>query len=124
MATDASFVEYVAEQADLGPTLTWKRMFGEYALYLDGRVIAFVCDNMVYMKPTEAGRTVLGTVHEAPAYPGSKMYYRLGDELDDRALLQRVFRATASEVPLPKPKAKPKAKVKPEARSKTAAPER
>ena len=94
MATDASFIEYVAEQADCGPALSWKRMFGEYALYLDGKVIAFVCDNMVYMKPTEAARTELGTVTEAPAYPGSKMYYRLGDELDDRALHQRLFRAT------------------------------
>lgn len=122
MATDASFIEYVAEQADLGPALTWKRMFGEYALYLDGKVIAFVCDNRVYMKPTDAARTVLGTVHEAPAYPGSRMYFRLGDELDDRPLLQRLFLATARELPLPKPKAPPRPRAKKTTARKTKAP--
>ena len=55
MATDLSFVEYVREQAGLEHRLTHRKMFGEYALYLEGRVVAFVCDNQVFIKPTEAG---------------------------------------------------------------------
>jgi TfoX/Sxy family transcriptional regulator of competence genes len=45
MATDQSLVDHLCEQASLGSALTFKRMFGEFALYLKVRVVAFVCDN-------------------------------------------------------------------------------
>lgn len=108
MATDQSFVDYICEQAGLGPHLSYRKMFGEYALYLDEKVVAFVCDNLLYLKPTEEGRAVLGTVSEHPPYPGAKLYFRLGDELDDRHLLQRALKVTADALPRPKPKAKAK----------------
>jgi hypothetical protein len=59
------------------------------------------------MKPTPGGRQLLGLVDEHPAYPGGKPWFRIGEDLDDRALLRRLFVLTAAEVPLPKPK-KPK----------------
>jgi TfoX/Sxy family transcriptional regulator of competence genes len=104
MASDRDFVEYVANQAGLGSALTHRKMFGEYALYLNGTVIAFVCDNQVYVKPTPEGRSVLQTVAEHPPYPQAKPYFRLDGELDDRELLQRLFQVTARALPLPKPK--------------------
>ncbi len=114
MATDQSFVDHICEQAGLGNALTFKKMFGEYALYLEGRVVAFVCDNQLFVKPTPEGKAVLGTVTEGPPYPGAKMYYLVSDALDDRDLLKRVLVATALALPLPKPKAsKPKPKPKP-----------
>jgi TfoX/Sxy family transcriptional regulator of competence genes len=116
MATDQSFVDYICEQASLGPLLSYRKMFGEYALYLDEKVVAFVCDNLLYLKPTEAGRAVLGTVSEHPPYPGAKLYFRLGDELDDRLQLQRALKVTADALPRPKPKAKAKPKSKPAAK--------
>lgn len=112
MGSDQSFMEHIADQAGLGRALSWRKMFGEYALYLDGRVVALVCGNQLFMKPTEGGRQVLGSVDEHPAYPGGKPWFRIGEDLDDRTLLRRLFVVTAAEVPLPKPK-KPK-KPKPE----------
>ena len=103
MASDASFVEYVCEQADLRPRLTHKKMFGEYALYLDGTVVAFVCDNQLFIKPTEAGRALLVHTDEQPPYPRGKPHFRLGAELDDRDLLRRVLLATQQALPAPKP---------------------
>lgn len=49
MASDVDFVAYVCEQAGLGDALSYRKMFGEYALYLDGRVVALVCDNMLFV---------------------------------------------------------------------------
>ncbi|MCE9658421.1 MAG: TfoX/Sxy family protein [Burkholderiales bacterium] len=89
-------------------------MFGEYALYLNGAVIAFVCDNQVYVKPTPEGRSVLGTVSEHPPYPKAKPYFRLDAELDDRELLGRLFQVTARALPLPKAKPARRARVTPE----------
>jgi hypothetical protein len=43
-------------------------------------------------------------VDEHPAYPGGKPWFCIGEELDDRDLLRRLFVVTAAEVPLPKPK--------------------
>ena len=53
MATDKDFVDYIAEQAQLGTSLTFKKMFGEYGVYLNEKVIAFVCDNSLYIKATQ-----------------------------------------------------------------------
>jgi len=104
MATDPDFVEYVLEQAGCGDRLAYKRMFGEYALYLDGKVVAFACDNSLFMKPTEPGRVALPVVTTGPPYPGAKDYYVLDEFLDDTPLLQRLLQVTADALPAPKPK--------------------
>lgn len=105
MASDVDFVAYVCEQAGLGDALSYRKMFGEYALYVDGRVVALVCDNMLFVKPTDAGRALLGAVEEAPPYPGAKPHWRLDEVLDDGERLGRLLRATAAALPLPRPKA-------------------
>lgn len=103
MATDADFIAYLLDQADL-PGLGHRRMFGEYALYLDGRVVAFACDNQLFLKPTAAARALLETPREGQPWPGARPHWLLADELEDRLLLQRLLRATAAELPLPSPK--------------------
>ena len=119
MASDLETVAYIADQSGLGARLAYKRMFGEYALYLNTKVVAFVCDNKLFLKPTDAGRALLGSPTEAPAYPGSKNYFLLEHELDDPVLLRKAFEVTESVLPLPKPKTPAKKKVaKPRRRAK------
>lgn len=105
MASDQDFVQYVCEESGLRDALSFKKMFGEYALYLDGKVVALVCDNQLFVKPTPEGRGLLGTVAEQPPYPGGKPYFRVDVELDERELLGRLLRTTALALPPPKPKA-------------------
>ena len=104
MATDASFIAYVCDQAGLGARFTSKRMFGEYALYVDGKVVAFACDNQVFVKPTPAGRKLLPHAREGKPYPPAKPYLLMCDELEDRLLWQRVLLATADALPVPVPR--------------------
>lgn len=115
MATSLSFVEYIQGQSGLGHSLAFRKMFGEYALYLHGRVVAFACDNQLYLKPTEEGRLLLGHVSEHPPYPGAKLHFRIDEQLDDRELLRRALETTANALPLPRPRAaaKPKAAAEP-----------
>ena len=42
MATRIGTVEFICDQAGLGKRLTFRKMFGEYALYLDGKVVALL----------------------------------------------------------------------------------
>lgn len=104
MATDQNYIAFVLEQAGAASGLSARKMFGEYALYLDGKVVALVCDNQVFVKPTEAGRAMLERVSEHPPYPGAKPHFRLDDEIDDAELLRKLFAVTAQALPLPKPK--------------------
>lgn len=104
MATDAEFMFYVHEQAGLGDDLTYRKMFGEYALYLDSKVVALVCDNSVFLRPTDAVRGMLESVEEGPPYPGARPHIVIDEYLDDSDTLARLLRATARALPLPKPK--------------------
>lgn len=104
MASDLTTVQYLCDQAELGARLTYKKMFGEYALYLDGKVIAFICDDQLFVKPTAAGRDYLGTPHLAPPYPIAKPHFLLIDEIEDPEALRRIFQITADALPAPKPR--------------------
>ena len=104
MATDVETIQFLCDQAGLGERLTHRKMFGEYALYVDGKVVAFVCDDQLFLKPNAAAAELLGTPTLAPAYPGSKDYYLLEEETEDRDRLRDLLTATADALPPPKAK--------------------
>ena len=108
MASDLSFVEFVVDQMENTGTVTYRKMFGEYAVYCNGKVVALICDNRLFIKPTEGGRSFIGDVVEAPPYPGAKMSFLIEDKLEDREWLSHLVRITAKELPEPKPKKKKK----------------
>lgn len=103
MATDQSFVDYIAEQANL-PTLTYKKMFGEYAVYVDGKVVAFACDNSLFLKPTEEARVLIPTLTEAEPYPKAKPHFLIDEYLEEPELLRQLLLVSAAVLPVPKPK--------------------
>ncbi len=78
----------------------------------DGKIFALVCDNKLFIKPTEAGRGFIRNPVEAPAYPGAKMSFLIEDQLEDRDWISELVRVTVSELPEPKPKKKKKKKKK------------
>ena len=107
MASDQRFMDYVIDQIGAAGPVSCRKMFGEYAVYCDGKVVALVCDNQFFLKATADGRALLEVVHEAAPYPGAKACLRLDDQLDDQALMARLVRATADALPAAKP-AKPR----------------
>ena len=111
MATDKEFIDFrVGQMSDAG-TVASRKMFGEYALYCDDKVVALVCDNQLFVKPTDKGRSYIGDVVEAPPYPGAKMYFLVEDKFEDRDWICGLIRMTVRELPDPKQK-KPKGKGK------------
>lgn len=121
MASDLDFVTYVCDQLrGLGSALSYRRMFGEFALYHGETVVALVCDNQLFVKPTPGGRALIDSPVEAPPYKGAKPYFLVVDEIEDGEWLARLFRTTAQELPVPK-KAKARVKPKPHAKAKAKA---
>jgi DNA transformation protein len=85
MASKQSTVEYISEQITQAGQIRFRKMFGEYAIYCDEKVVAFVCDDQLFIKPTKAGRELITDLEEAPPYPGAKMYNLISpDQWEDR----------------------------------------
>ena len=108
MAQGLEFVDYVTDQVDDSRNLTHRMMFGGCTLYLDGKVVALICDDQLFVKPTRVGREFIGNVVEAPAYDGAKNSFLIEDQIEDGEWLTNLLTVTAAELPLPKPRKKKK----------------
>jgi TfoX/Sxy family transcriptional regulator of competence genes len=111
MASDETFVAFIRDQmAGAGP-ISARRMFGEFAIYCGAKVVALICDNQLFVKPTVAGKALLGDPSLAPPYPGAKPYF-LMDDVDDGEFLSALIAATATELPVPRARAAKRQRIK------------
>ncbi len=102
MASRHGTVDFIVEQMASAGVVTARKMFGEYAIYCDQRLVALVCDDKLFVKPTVAGRAFIGQVTEAPPYEGAKPCLVIpGERWDDRDWLSTLVRVSAAELPLP-----------------------
>lgn len=107
MATKQSTVDFITEQLASAGSIRSRKMFGEFTIYCNEKVVALVCDDKLFVKPTHAGRMFIETVEEAPPYPGAKPYFHIsGDLWEDAQWLSELIQKTANELPPPKPKKK------------------
>ena len=106
MATKQSTTDYLLDQLSAVPDIRARKMFGEYALYCRGKVVALVCDNELFVKMTEPGKKFVGgSYEEGFAYPGAKPSMHIpGDLLEDTSFLSELIEITARTLPMPKPK--------------------
>ncbi len=109
MSTSQDFVDFVAEQMSGAGAISKRKMMGEYVVYCQEKVIALICDNKLFIKPTDAGRNFLaGELVEAPPYPGAKNFFLIEDRLEDRDFLTQLIKISYPELPAPKLKKGPK----------------
>ncbi len=113
MASQQKTVDFILDQIAAAGVVSAKKMFGEYGLYCDGRMIALVCDDQLFVKPTPGGKAFIGEYAEGAPYPGAKPYLLIsGDKWDDREWLVELIKLATAEIPLPQKKPKPRAKAK------------
>jgi DNA transformation protein and related proteins len=106
MGTSPETVESVLV-ALRSPRFSAKAMFGEYALYADGKVVALVCDDRLYVKVHAATQALAGDCELGPPYPGAKDHYVLDEgQWMAREDLPQLLARLAKDLPAPKPKAK------------------
>ena len=104
MASSKDFAEYVCDQIRDAGDISMRKMFGEYAVYCDGKVVALICDDRVFVKKTDAATTLLGeNAEEGFPYPGAKPHFVVND-LDNPRFMTQLMRAIHAELPSPKPK--------------------
>ncbi len=104
MATTQEYIEYVMQQIQgLGLT-RYRKMFGEYMVYVDDKPILLVCDNIVYVKKLEVLDQHLKDADCGIPYRGAKEHYIL--DVDDRNLVENVAEVLIQVIPVPKPRKK------------------
>ena len=109
MATRQSTADYLTDQMSAAGTIRSRKMFGEYAVYCDEKVVALICDDRLFVKPTSGGKALIGTPVEGPPYPGAKLHFLIDEEQwEDREWLSALIAKTAEELPEKKAKRKKK----------------
>jgi TfoX/Sxy family transcriptional regulator of competence genes len=102
MASKQSTVDFIVEQMQAAGAVSAKKMFGEHAVFCDGKLVGLICDDQLFVKPTRGGRDHIVDVTEAPPYPSAKPCFAIaGDQWDDAAWLAELIRVTAAELPVP-----------------------
>ena len=105
MASSADFVQYIVDQCGGAGSIDARKMFGDYGIYCNGKIFGLICDNGLYIKPTEQGRQMLRTEDMRPPYDGAKPHFYIED-IDDHDYLSSLVRVTCAALPEPKPKNK------------------
>lgn len=107
MATRKETAAFVLEQLGHANRFSIKAMFGEFALYADGKPVAFICNDQLFVKILPESAALEDRCERAPAYPGSKDYYLVPEELitGERKLAAMLLRMGES-LPLPKARKK------------------
>ncbi|MEN9353113.1 MAG: hypothetical protein RL318_438 [Fibrobacterota bacterium] len=107
MATAQETVDSILALYTGGGEFTAKRMFGEVGLYLDGKMIALICDDTFFLKPTPGGRELVGPCEEGSPYPGAKPCLKPNAKaLASSGKFDALLQATWQELPMPKKKAR------------------
>ena len=98
MASSTNYLEFILEQLHGLNGITYKKMMGEYLLYLNGVLLGGINDDRLLIKKTKSNEEYHLT-DELP-YPGAKMMW-LVDEVDNQEILitmmQNVYRDLKKE---------------------------
>jgi TfoX/Sxy family transcriptional regulator of competence genes len=75
MATQKETVEFLLAKLRQPTRFSARAMFGEYAVYADGQVVALICDDQLYVKILPASQELEALCEKDAPYPGAKPHY-------------------------------------------------
>ena len=104
LATSIDFIEYVCDQVSSAGEVRYKKLFGEFIVYINGRPVFTVCDNTVYVKKIPEMSELLSGAQLGCPYDGAKAHYRL--DIDNAELALAAADILKEVIPLPRPRKK------------------
>ena len=103
MATSKEYLAFILDQLSDVDGITHRQMMGEYIIYMNGKIAAYLCDDRLLVKPVPSAVQLMPNATYEPPYEGAKDML-LVDNVDDRAFLKELFEAMYDELPKPKKK--------------------
>jgi TfoX/Sxy family transcriptional regulator of competence genes len=104
MSTSVDYIEFVCDQIRGTGEIRYKKMFGEYMVYVNNKPILLVCDNTVYIKILDEVKSIMANAEAGYPYKGAKEHYIL--DIEDAKLSRDVIAILEPITPIPKPKKK------------------
>lgn len=104
MASTIDFVEYVCEQIRTSGEIKFRKMFGEYMVYINEKPLLLVCDNTVFVKQLEPIATLMQGADSGFPYAAAKEHYIL--DIENADLCQAVIAIIEPITPIPKKRKK------------------
>jgi TfoX/Sxy family transcriptional regulator of competence genes len=104
MSTTQDFVEYVTSQIDERFAVRYRKMFGEYMVYVNDKPILLVCDNTVFVKMLPELADLMANAETDLPYDSAKEHYVL--DIENTRLVDEVISVLEPITPLPKPRKK------------------
>lgn len=86
MASTLEFVQFLSDQLSPCGCVTYRKLFGDYCIYLDGCVLGLVCDDVFYFANTEKGRSFAPDLPEGYPFEGAKLHQYIEDVEDSETL--------------------------------------
>jgi len=105
MATKKEYLEFILDQLSELDGISHRQMMGEYIIYHNGKIAAYLCDNRLLVKPVKSAMEMMPNASLEPPYEGAKDMV-LVEDVDDRVFLKELFEAMYPELPEPKKKKK------------------
>lgn len=102
MASSVDYIEFVCEQIMGIGDVRYKKMFGEYMVYLNDKPVFLVCNNTVYLKPLEVIKDKMQGAEVEIPYQGAKERYVL--DIENPELAKEVALLLEEVTPIPRPK--------------------
>jgi Regulator of competence-specific genes len=106
MATSESFIQYVCDQVQHTGLVRYRKMFGEYMVYVNDKPILLVCDDTVFVKMLAEITPLMQEADTGKPYEGAKEHYIL--DIDNREFAENIINILEPITPVPKPRAKKK----------------
>lgn len=102
MATNSDYILFVCGQINKKFEVTYKKMFGEYMVYVNAKPVLLVCDNCVYVKKLTQLENFMTNAECGIPYNGAKEHYIL--DIENTELCDSVIEILEQITPLPKKK--------------------
>lgn len=102
MATDLGFIEFVCEQIAGTFAVRYRKMFGEYMVYINDKPILLVCDNTVYVKILDCIHEKMKDAERGFPYEGAKEHYIL--DIDHAEFSKEIITLLELFISIPKPR--------------------
>lgn len=99
MATTKEFHDYIVDNLQKVGNISTRKMMGEYLIYYEGKLIGNICDNCLFLKPTESVLRLMPDADRQYPYEGSKTLMVVVDEVENREVMTKVLHAMYKELP-------------------------
>lgn len=97
MATTKDYLQYILDQISDLDNITYRQMMGEYILYYNWKIIWWIYDNRLLLKPTNKVKKLINNLEMQIPYPWAKEMIYV-DNVDNSDYLMELINETYNEL--------------------------